>query len=204
MTLVPAVLAVAGFWHPHHLTQDTAGRWITLHLLLLPVFPLLAAPLLLLLRGHKGPWATAARVGSYIYAIFYTSLDAIAGIAYGTLVANTGDLTTLSRAGTAIDVVGGALGLIGSAGFLLAAVATTTALAARHGPRRVAPGGTILIIASVFWLGSHIYWPEGVLTVLALGLGIALLGVVTRGGIAQSARSQTASSVAADGPHEMS
>ncbi|GAA2872408.1 hypothetical protein GCM10010517_32760 [Streptosporangium fragile] len=182
LTFVPALLAMTGLLHPHHLTPDTAERWVTLHLLLLPVFPLLAASLLVLLRGLKSPWVTVARTGSYVYAIFYTSLDAIAGIAYGTLVANKDDPATLTRAGAAIDVVGGALGLIGSVGFLLASVATTMALASRHGGRRVAAGGTILIIASVMWLGSHIYWPEGVITVLGLGLGIGLLNVASSGG----------------------
>ncbi|MBB2914736.1 hypothetical protein FHS43_006048 [Streptosporangium becharense] len=184
LTLIPVVLAATGLLHPHHLTPETAERWVTLHLLLLPVFPLLAGSLLLLLRGVRGPWAVVARVGSYVYAIFYTSLDAIAGIAYGTLVANTDDPTTLTRAGAAIDVVGGALGLIGAVGFLLASIATTAALAARHGGRRVAAGGTILIAASVVWLGSHIYWPEGVITALALGLGIGLLNVATSTGTA--------------------
>ncbi|GIH78912.1 hypothetical protein Plo01_53410 [Planobispora longispora] len=177
MTLVPVVLAAAGLLHPHHLTQDTAGRWIALHLLLLPVFPLLAGSLLFLLRGLEGPWVTVARAGSYLYAIFYTALDAIAGVAYGTLLANVDDPASLTRAGTAIDVTGGALGLIGSSGFLLAAIATTVALAAHCGARRVAAGGTVLIAASVLWLGSHIYWPEGVVTVLCLGLGAALLAV---------------------------
>nr|BFE82415.1 hypothetical protein GCM10020093_050160 [Planobispora longispora] len=50
-----------------------------MHLLLLPVFPLLAGSLLFLLRGLEGPWVTVARAGSYLYAIFYTALDAIAG-----------------------------------------------------------------------------------------------------------------------------
>ncbi|GAA2696225.1 hypothetical protein [Nonomuraea recticatena] len=180
LTFVPVVLAVAGLLHPHHLTQETAERWVTLHLLLLPVFPLLTGTLLLLVRGLRGAWVTTVRVGSYIYAIFYTSLDAIAGVAYGTMVANADDLASLARIGPAVDVVGGTLGLIGSAGFLLASVATTAALASRHGGRRVALGGTVLIAASVLWLGSHIYWPEGVLTVLGLGLGFGLLTVSTQ------------------------
>ncbi|GAA3466160.1 hypothetical protein [Nonomuraea roseola] len=71
-------------------------------------------------------------------------------------------------------------GLIGSAGFLPASVATTAALASHHGGRRVALGGTVLIAASVLWLGSHIYWPEGVLTVLGLSLGVGLLTVSTQ------------------------
>ncbi|WP_344866674.1 hypothetical protein [Planomonospora alba] len=185
---VPVVLALTGLLHPHHLTPDTAERWTTLHLLLLPLFPLLAGSPLLLLRGMGGPWATTARLGCYIYAIFYTALDAIAGVAYGTLTANTDDPATLTRAGAALDVVGGTLGLIGSLGFLLASVATTAALAARHGGRRAAAGGTVLITASVLWLGSHIYWPEGVLTALALGLGFALLGIASpRGAAPESA-----------------
>ncbi|MEU4547926.1 hypothetical protein [Nonomuraea dietziae] len=44
----------------------------------------------------------------------------------------------------------------------------------------MALGGTVLIAASVLWLGSHIYWPEGVLTVLGLGVGLGLLNVSTQ------------------------
>ncbi|GIH91780.1 hypothetical protein ACFFMN_28990 [Planobispora siamensis] len=188
LTLVPVVLAVAGLFHPHHLTQDTAGRWIALHLLLLPLFPLLAGSPLLLLRGLTGRWATTARVGCLVYAVFYTSLDAIAGVAYGTMVATADDPVALSRTGPALDVVGGTLGFIGAAGFLLASVATTKALAARYGGRRVATGGTILIAASVVWLGSHIYWPEGVITVLAIGSGFALLCIATGGPVMARSR----------------
>ncbi|MBG0819486.1 hypothetical protein HS048_01750 [Planomonospora sp. ID91781] len=181
VALVPSVLALAGLLHPHHLTQETAGHWVTLHLVLLPVFPLLAGSLLLLLRGMDGLWTRVAWAGCYVYAIFYTGLDAIAGIAYGTLVARTDDPALLAGAGAAVDVVGGAVGLVGSAGFLVAAVATTAALAARHGGRRVAAGGTVLIAASVLWLGSHIYWPEGVVTALGLALGAGLLAVASAG-----------------------
>jgi hypothetical protein len=181
VTLVPAALALAGLLHPHHLTQETAGHWVTLHLVLLPVFPLLAGSLLLLLRGLDGLWVKVAWSGCYVYAIFYTGLDAIAGIAYGTLVAGTDDPALLADVGGALDTVGGAVGLAGSTGFLVASVATTAALAARHGGRRVAAGGTVLIAASVLWLGSHIYWPEGVLTALGLGLGAGLLAAAGAG-----------------------
>ncbi|GGL45639.1 hypothetical protein [Planomonospora parontospora] len=42
-------------------------------------------------------------------------------------------------------------------------------------------GGTVLIAASVLWLGSRIYWPEGVVTALGLALGAGLLAVASTG-----------------------
>ncbi|MCW6006062.1 hypothetical protein K1W54_15955 [Micromonospora sp. CPCC 205371] len=49
---VPLLLAAVGLVHPHLLTPATAGRWAALHIVLLPVFPLLAAGLLVPLRGR--------------------------------------------------------------------------------------------------------------------------------------------------------
>jgi uncharacterized membrane protein YGL010W len=170
----PAFLALAGLLHPHHLMPDTAHRWTAMHLVLLPVFPLLAAGLLTLLRSATGRAVTVARVGCYVYAIFYTGLDAIAGIAAGRLMIGAEDVIDVQGQIDELSEIGGAVGLVGGLGFLVAAVGAAVALISRYG-RPAVPGVVLLLIASVFWLGSHIYWPEGVLTVVAIGTGFALL-----------------------------
>jgi hypothetical protein len=170
----PAALALTGLLHPHHLTPDTAQRWTALHLALLPVFPLLAGGLLTLLRSAAGRAAAVARVGCYVYAIFYTGLDAIAGIAAGRLMIGVEDVTDVQGQIDELSEIGGAVGVIGALGFLVAAVGAAVALISRYG-RPAVPGIVVLLVASVFWLGSHIYWPEGVLTVVAIGTAFALL-----------------------------
>jgi hypothetical protein len=50
------VLAGLGLTHPQELTAASASWWTTLHVILLPIFPLLAVSLWLLLRGVPGLW----------------------------------------------------------------------------------------------------------------------------------------------------
>ena len=71
-------LSVLGLFHPAQLTPATAASWWQLHVVLLPVFPLLGAALVLLVRGERGPLAWLARLGAYVYAVFYTGLDTLA------------------------------------------------------------------------------------------------------------------------------
>jgi len=80
------LLALAGLVHPHELTTGSAARWIDLHLLLLPVFPLLGVAHWLLLRKVHGPLAWQARLAAFGYANFYTALDVLFGIGMGALV----------------------------------------------------------------------------------------------------------------------
>ena len=79
MTLGPVLLALAGLVHPSELSAATAHRWVWLHIVLLPVFPLLALGLVVLLRDRPRAGAPrAARLTTWIcaavYAIGYTGL----------------------------------------------------------------------------------------------------------------------------------
>lgn len=181
MTAAPVVLAVAGLWHPHHLEPGTAAAWTGLHVLLLPVFPLLGVGFPLLLRGIRGGAAgllsRLALSCAYLYAVLYTGLDAVAGIGTGTLVTSSDQpFDAIEGELNAIFAIGNRLGITGSAAFLAASVAAGAALIIRYGPTMV-PGTALLVLASVPWLRSHIYWPIGGLTVLAIGAGFALLAV---------------------------
>ncbi|HZN77218.1 MAG TPA: hypothetical protein VFC00_36795 [Micromonosporaceae bacterium] len=172
---VPLVLAFAGVYHPADLTTDTADTWRNLHLILLPVFPLLAAGPLLLLRGIGGPVAALARVAAYSYAVFYTALDAIAGIAAGAVVAETEEeIETVEPQLHTLFDIGNLLGIIGSVSFLLCAASAATALVLRYG-RRAIPGAALFVLASVPFLFSHIYWPVGGSTLVVMAVGLGLL-----------------------------
>lgn len=82
VTAGPAVgLAGLGLTHPQELTATSASWWTTLHVVLLPTFPLLAVSLWLLLRRVPGPVAWVARIATYGYATFYNVTDVVVGIA---------------------------------------------------------------------------------------------------------------------------
>src|SRR5512138_3730368 len=101
-TVGPVLLAIAGLIHPAGLSAATAHRWVQLHVALLPVFPLLALAFVVLLRGRPradlaGVATVVAWVSASVYAISYTGLDAVAGIAAGTVQGQDGDPAELRR-----------------------------------------------------------------------------------------------------------
>jgi hypothetical protein len=175
------VLAGLGLTHPQDLTATSAPWWTTLHVLLLPLFPLLALSLWLLLRGLSGPAAWAARIAAYGYAAFYTALDVLAGIAAGELTQLNAErgLQTDTVEVDRMFAVGNDLGEIGVWCFGVACAATALAVVGRVG-RRALPGAVVLVAAAVVFVagGVHIYWPWGVGTMLALAVGLGLLAAV--------------------------
>jgi hypothetical protein len=172
----PAVLlAGAGLTHPQHLTVGDASWWAMLHALLLVLFPLLGLAHWLLLRGIGGALAWTARLAAFMFAAFYTALDVLAGIGTGTLVENGTDPDA-----TEVHLLfqaGNDLGFVGGLSFVVACTASSVVLIRQAG-RRATPGGLLLVAASIpYFLGSHIYWPVGVVTMLLLALGFGLLTV---------------------------
>jgi hypothetical protein len=145
---------------------------------MLPLFPLLALSLWLLLRGVQGPVAWVARIAAYGYAVFYTALDVLAGIAAGELTQLNAErgLQTDAVEVDRMFAVGNDLGDIGVWCFGIAYAATAVAVVGRVG-RRALPGAVVLVTAAVVFVagGVHIYWPQGVGTMLALAVGLGLL-----------------------------
>src|SRR3954447_4202250 len=83
----PAViLAGLGYAHPAHLDAGTAQWWSTLHVLLLPVFPLLGAAQWFLLDDAPVLLRRIGRVAAFGFAVYYDALDAVDGIAAGAVV----------------------------------------------------------------------------------------------------------------------
>jgi hypothetical protein len=177
---VPGLL-LAGFGavHPGNLDAATASWWVTLHVILLPVFPLLALAQWLMLTSAP-PWLRwPGRVAAFGFAAFYGGLDAVAGIAAGTVVRAQNGATPVVGA---VFAIGDLLGYIGAACFLAAGVSivAATALRARW---RAAPGGVVLLLASVSFLDSHIFWPRGVFTMIGAAVGMFLLSVAGERGL---------------------
>ncbi|MFF3889234.1 hypothetical protein [Streptomyces sp. NPDC001914] len=178
-TAAPLVLAVAGLAHPHGLFRSTASDWTRLHIALLPVFPLLTVGLLIPLwhrpRPNLAGVATVmAWTGAFGYAVFYTGLDAVAGIAAGTAVGHADATAGLGPVKRPLYETGELLGHVGVYALIGAVAATAVALFPEYGVR-VLPGTVVLLGAGWSFVDSHIFWPRGVWTMAGFALGFALL-----------------------------
>jgi len=184
VTAPPLLLAVAGLLHPHLLLGSTAGRWATLHIMLLPVFPLLTTGIIVPLwirpgRDLAGFATVLAWAGAFVYATFYTGLDAVAGIAAGTAGRHAQAGADLGPLVFPLFHIGDRLGYVGASAFAVAVAATSVAVFIRYGPRTL-PGSVILVAAGLSFIDSHIFWPRGVFTMLGFALGFGLLGWAMR------------------------
>ncbi|MEV4143527.1 hypothetical protein AB0J40_07650 [Amycolatopsis sp. NPDC049691] len=168
-------LLLAGFGavHPAYLDAATASWWAELHIVLLPFFPLPAVAQWLLLAPAP-PWLRwPGRVAAFGFAAFYGGLDAVAGIAAGTVVHAQHGATPVVGA---VFGVGDLLGYVGSACFLIANALIVAAVISRAKWRAV-PGAVLLLVASVSFLDSHIFWPRGVFTMIGVAIGMSWLAL---------------------------
>lgn len=182
--LGPVLLAIAGATHPAYLTAESASWWHDLHVIAVPLFPLIGVTVWALLSGiwsgTDGLLASIARLLAFAYACFYTGLDVLSGIGAGA--------TTMYRERTGDDI-GRANSVLFGQGNLLADIATyslfaSLVLVAMVFLRRVGttslPGSVVLLVSSWSFVTSHIFWPRGVLTMLGFALGAALLLLAER------------------------
>lgn len=173
VSLPGLVLAGIGLTHPARLDLDSAQWWTTMHIVLVPLFPLLAVAVWVLLRRDRTPLAWAGRVAALAYVVFYGTLDALSGIAAGTVVLST---RGVGDGVVALFGAGGSFGRIGALAFF-AAVICVLGSSWRTGLRSVP-----FWVASVVLLGSgfvftlrHIYAPFGVAAMLGLAAGFATI-----------------------------
>jgi hypothetical protein len=168
----PLLLAGLGLSHPPDLTGTSAGWWTSLHIILVPLFPLLGVSHWVLLHGRPGAIAWIGRVAAFLYIAFYAVTDHIAGIGNGVVMQQSGASSTSER--PEIDWLFGVANDVGGPGtWALAFAAIATAVVAvRDGGRRALPGGLLLVVSSGYFAiaGVHIYWPRGVLTMLVMAL----------------------------------
>ncbi|MGL5857967.1 MAG: hypothetical protein ACRC35_06105 [Angustibacter sp.] len=167
-------LAVAGLTHPTKLDDTTAGWWRDLHVVLLPLFPLLALAPWLLAREYsrRTGWLVAAL--GFTYACSYTALDVLAGIGAGAMQQRR----VYPGVGVAFDQAN-QLVQVGVYAYLVAGIVAATTVARRVGARAL-PGGALVIAAAVSFLTSHVWWPRGVLTMLAAAAGWTALAWASR------------------------
>ncbi len=180
---VPALaLAVLGLFHPSRLRPPTADTYLLLHLLAMPLFPLLAlGPWLLAGRaglGLRRVAVIAVRVLALVYALYYTALDLLAGVAAAKVVQVTGG----SPAHGELVRLGDLLGSVGSAAlvaalFVVVGLVVVDAHASggrRHWPL-IALGAVLAIGGAWLFLSAHIFHPYGVEAMVALAAGYVLL-----------------------------
>lgn len=173
------VLAMVGLTHPEHLTYDSAEHWWVMHLVLLPLFPLLGLALAGLVRRRTDVVAWSVRVLAFAFAVFYGALDVLAGIGAGFVTARGG---AEPRAGSPMAVrslfaIGNDLAEVGVYALLVACVVVGIDHVRRRGPAAVPPA-LLLVAASVSFLDSHIYRWVGVITIALLGVAIGWLGAL--------------------------
>lgn len=179
----PVALTVAGATHPAHLTAESASWWHDLHVIMLPLFPLLGLSVWALLHrvrgGLDGALAIAARLLAFVYAMFYTGLDVLAGIGAGALTEHHAMGGDIGDANSVMFFEGNVLADVGTWSLLAAFALVGVVFVRRTGwPSLV--GTAVLLGASVSFTTSHVFWPRGVLTMAAFGAGVALLLLAER------------------------
>ena len=173
--LVPPLgLAIVGITHPERLTADSAEYWRNLHIALLPVFPLLGFGPWLVIRGYDRFLTWLVGILGFVYAVFYTGLDVLAGIGAGGLKLDDMGMATGTVFGLGRDI-----GFVGSVAFIAACAITALATFRRAGLVAV-PGGVVLVVGSFLFLNDHIYFPLGVLGQLCIAVGLGWLLFVVR------------------------
>ena len=176
----PLVLAGVGLSHPTLLTTGSAAWWTTMHLVLLPLFPLLGVAVWILLRHDRTAVGWGGRVAAVVYTAFYGGLDAVSGIAAGTVVQTGAD--PKSELVASLFSAGRPLGQIGAYAFFVAVI-LVLASAWRSGSRGwlfYAAAGVALVSAYLFTAG-HIYWPKGVVAMLGLAVSLAAIEFLSSG-----------------------
>jgi hypothetical protein len=180
----PVVIGLVGLTHPAHLTQDASAWWRDLHVVLLPLFPLLAVGPWLVARSIEPVYGRITLVLAYVYACFYSALDVLAGIAAGALKNDReGGLATVF--GYASD-----LGQVGSIAYIGATAAAAGCLV-RVAGARVLPGAALALLGAYGFMENHVYPPWGVLSMLAIAAGWA--GMLIAAGRAPGARAPSRS-----------
>ena len=184
MAIPGLVLAGIGLTHPALLTAGSAPWWTTMHLVLLPLFPLLGVAVWFLLRHDRTAVGWGGRVAAVIYVVFYGALDAVSGIAAGTVTQAGAD--TKSELVTSLFAAGRPLGLVGGYVFFVAVI-LVLASAWRRGARGwlFYAAAVVLLLAGYLFTTSHIYWPKGVVAMLGLAVGFAVIEWVSAARSAQ-------------------
>jgi uncharacterized membrane protein YccF (DUF307 family) len=177
-------LAVAGYIvlgavHPANIeVGDETTLYLALHLVQPLLILLLAWGVWLLVKGLPGRAAEIARIAIVPYAIAYSMLDAIAGVALGQAVREANDMSPADAAavqrlldgGSGQDYIGIAIFI--ASGLTWFVMALATALAVKQVGGR-GPAVLMTIGAAIFAVGHP--FPTGPIGIALFGLGVAWL-----------------------------
>jgi uncharacterized membrane protein YccF (DUF307 family) len=177
-------LAVAGYIvlgavHPANIeVGDETTLYLALHLVQPLLILLLAWGVWLLVKGLRGRAAEIARIAIVPYAIAYSMLDAIAGVALGQAVREANDMSPADAAavqrlldgGSGQDYIGIAIFI--ASGLTWFVMALATALAVKQVGGR-GPAVLMTIGAAIFAVGHP--FPTGPIGIALFGLGVAWL-----------------------------
>ena len=181
-------LAVAGVFHPHGLSYDSAQRWFLLHIAGLAVFPLVGVALAALMGRRRDVLAWAVRITAYLYATFYTALDVISGIAAGYVTRQLGPDTPRPDEVRLLFRIGSPLGEIGS--WALLGCCALVAADQLHRRGMLALPGVLLVPGAWLVHVDHIFSPVGVIGMGLIGLGTAWLALLATKSTAPSVASE--------------
>jgi hypothetical protein len=185
---VPLLWGILLLFHPvgdefYATISDALTRFLTVHVGTMLFIPLMAGVMLLLLRDVEGTAAWVARIAVAVFAVVYLVFEALVGIGAGLLVDNIDAVPASERADLVEDYIESSLirvfEIVGSAGWLVAALAAAVALSRRaDGSRSVAV--ILLLVLSAVPITFHVtpFGPVG----LAMFIGAILLVVRERSG----------------------
>ncbi len=186
LTGIPVLWGLLLLLHPvgdeyYATVQDQVGRWQVVHLGTMLFIPLMAAVGFVLLRGIGGVAAMVSRIGLAVFAVFYLAWEVLVGIGTGLLVDDVTRLPASERATgvTLVDEyvesqINNILSYIGSAGWIVAAIAAAVAIYRRTSGRRSVAVAVLLVVSAPL-IAIHVtpFGPVG----LALFIGAVLLVV---------------------------
>ena len=184
----PLALALLEVFHPHpphDLFQLDVRTWLWVHYLQIPLFPLAALAVVVLVRDASGFAAGLCRVSIFAFAVIFTVFDTAAGIVTGTLLqaAHRTDTPEAWREPVMAiwehPILGGSrnitpvLAVVGSLAWMVGTVAAAVAV------RRAGSSWVPVVLLVVSALGLTVFrthaWPGGPVTFGALGAAGAWL-----------------------------
>jgi hypothetical protein len=168
LALPGLILALVGLFHPHHLTFETSRAWWTAHLLAMFVFPLVGVALMALFRGRRDLVALLVVGLAFVYAVAYTALDVVSGVAAGYVTYRLGPGQPRPDEVNYLFHIGGGIGVWGSRALMLAALVVTIDVV-RHTRVRGLP--VVLLVPGAYLVHvDHIFAPLGVTGMVLVGL----------------------------------
>jgi len=185
---VPLLWALLLIFHPtgagddlYPVVRDEVTSWQVVHIGTLLFVPLMAAVVLLLLRGLEGRAALISRAALIVFAVVHMAWEVMIGIGSGVLVNEVNDLSDAERP-IGADLVEGytdsglirGLELIGTGAWIAALVTAGIALVREAGASRLV---LVLLVFSALPTAWHVA-PFGQ---IGLALFIGALVLVLRG-----------------------